>query len=153
MVRTTRTQSAAERKSLKGLLNHYLAGVSHMVMKPANAKQKQWMNDVAEWAHGGNMDLLYDVDTDCGFQLHHVLGRSAKHNKVNIGHWFIIPVPFLYHDINEKHNLNVSYFKHNFTDRFGMQRDLFNIMINDMKLSTYELPSTEVINSIMDTKA
>ena len=25
-------------------------------------------------------------------QIHHVAGRTAKHSKVDIGHWFILPV-------------------------------------------------------------
>ena len=47
-----------------------------MAMKQANAAQKQWMKDIAGWANN-NIDLLYDYDDPKGFQLHHVLGRSA----------------------------------------------------------------------------
>ena len=72
-------------------------------MKPANAKQKQWMKDVASWADGG-VNFLYGCDDPKGFELHHVLGRSAKHNKTAIGHWFIIPVPYTYHNIKEKND-------------------------------------------------
>ena len=79
-----------------------------MANKAANAKQKQWMSDIAEWASNGNIDLMYDIDCESSFQLHHVLGRSAKQNKIPIGHWFIIPVPYLYHYIKEKNDLNVS---------------------------------------------
>ena len=124
-----------------------------MATKPANTAQKQWMSDVAEWANNNNLDLLYDYDDPKGFQLHHVLGRSAKHNKVAIGHWFIIPVPFELHDIYGKHNCNVTHHKHRFTDEYGMQRLLFIDMVDDMRLEMYAMPPTEVLNSIMDTNA
>jgi len=123
-----------------------------MACKPANAAQKQWMSDIAEWADGG-VNFLYGLDDPKGFQLHHVLGRSAKHNKVAIGHWFIIPVPFTYHDINEKNDLNVSYFKHNFTDEFGKQTDLYDRMIIDMDNLGYTIPIMEINVAIMDTNA
>jgi len=96
---------------------------------------------------------LADWDFLRGFQLHHVLGRSAKHNKVAIGHEFIIPVPIQYHDINEKNDLNVSYFKHNFTERFGKQFELFVTMYQVMRVRGYAVPSKEILNAIMDTRA
>ena len=123
-----------------------------MASKPANSVQKKWMSDVASWACEG-ISYLYGCDDPKGFQLHHVLGRSAKHNKVLIGHWFIIPVPFTYHDIGEKNNLNVSYFKHNFTDEFGKQTKLFDVMVSDMILGGYDPPPLEAYQAIMDTNA
>lgn len=122
-------------------------------MKQANAAQKQWMKDISEWANNNNLDLLYDYDDPKGFQLHHVLGRSAKHNKVAIGHWFIIPVPFELHDVNSNNNYNVTHHKNRFTDKYGKQTFLFNDMVNDMRMDMYQLPPTEVLNAIMDTRA
>lgn len=124
-----------------------------MAMKQANAAQKQWMKDISEWANNNNLDLLYDYDDPKGFQLHHVLGRSAKHNKVAIGHWFIIPVPFELHDVNSNNNYNVTHHKNRFTDKYGKQTFLFNDMVNDMRMDMYQLPPTEVLNAIMDTRA
>tara|TARA_R110002020_G_scaffold467655_1_gene691393 strand:- start:28604 stop:28975 length:372 start_codon:yes stop_codon:yes gene_type:complete len=123
-----------------------------MANKPANAAQKKWMKDIAEWADGG-VNYLYSCDDPKGFQLHHVLGRSAKHNKIHVGHWFIIPVPFSYHDINEKNDLNVSYFKHNFTNEFGLQSVLFERMCNDMENLGYEIPPDDAYYAILDTRA
>lgn len=124
-----------------------------MANKPANAKQKQWMKDIAEWAGNDGMELLYAVDCPKGFQLHHVLGRSAKHNKVAIGHEFIIPVPFELHDVNESSPYNVTHFKHEFTRIFGDQRNLYDIMCTDMIMMNYEVPPFEVYQAIMDTRA
>ena len=129
---------------------------SKMATKPANKAQKQWMSDIADWASNNGMCLIYHGGwgKESSFQLHHVLGRSAKHNKVAIGHWFILPVPFDLHDVNSDHSMNVTHSKHNFTDAFGMQRELFDDMYKDMKNSYgYSLPPDDVYNAIMDTNA
>ena len=126
-----------------------------MTTKPANAKQKKWMTDIASFIEVNGLHVLYGAEylarTD--FQLHHVLGRSAKHNKVAIGHWFIIPVPFELHDINEKNDLNVTYFKHNFTNKFGLQSEIFSRMIGYMDKLPFETPGQEIYDAIMDTNA
>ena len=93
------------------------------------------------------------------FQLHHVLGRSAKHNKVAIGHWFIIPVPVELHDVGSNHPDNVTHFKKRFTERFGDQRGIVQILYscmdkwNDFEHNNYSIPPAEVYNAIMDTNA
>jgi len=124
-----------------------------MATKPANAKQKQWMSDMAKWAEY-HIDRLYGVNYFCTtIQLHHVLGRSAKHNKVAIGHWFILPVPFELHDVSSNHHFNVTHCKNNFTNQYGMQRDIFNKMYQSMKDQSYNVPSLDIYNAIMDTNA
>tara|TARA_R110000782_G_scaffold85221_1_gene165723 strand:- start:1694 stop:2068 length:375 start_codon:yes stop_codon:yes gene_type:complete len=124
-----------------------------MATKPANEAQKQWMSDIADWANNNNLGLLYDYDNGRGIQLHHVAGRSAKQNKVAIGHWFIIPVPFDLHDVGSSHMHNVTHHKHSFTDRFGSQRSLFSDMVDDMRMEMYVIPPTEVLDAIKDTSA
>jgi len=58
-------------------------------MKKANTVQKEWMTAIADFA-STDLAVLYGDEFDQSpFQLHHVLGRSAKHNKVAIGHEFI----------------------------------------------------------------
>ena len=122
-------------------------------MKQANAKQKQWMNDITEWAQD-NIQLVYGVNYfNANIQRHHVLGRSAKHNKVEIGHWFILPVPFELHDVSSNHPENVTHRKRNFVKRFGNQRDLFLMMVEDMRDCGYELPPADVCEAIRTTNA
>ncbi len=124
-----------------------------MANKPANAAQKKWMSDIADWA-GYHIDKLYGVQyLGKKFQLHHVLGRSAKQNKISVGHEFILPVPFELHDISSNHHFNVTHCKHNFTNQYGMQRDLFNKLYQSMKNQSYKVPSQEIYNAIMDTRA
>lgn len=121
-------------------------------MRQANAIQKQWMKDIAEWVEG-NHDVLYDDDFYSSFELHHVLGRSAKHNKVSIGHEFVIPVPTELHNVMSNHPDNVTHFKKNFVKRFGTQRSLFIVMVISMGELGYVVPSDDAINAIQDTGA
>ena len=122
-------------------------------MKQANAAQRKWMNDITEWA-SDNISLLYGLEwANKPIQRHHVLGRSAKHNKVAIGHWFILPIPWDLHDVMSNHHFNVTHRKKAFTTHFGMQRDLFLLMLESMRDQGYELPSAEVCEAIRKTSA
>ena len=122
-----------------------------MASKPANARQRQWMSDIAEWAED-NIGALYQGHVNAPFQLHHVVGRSAKHNKVAIGHEFIIPVPAELHDVSSNHPLNVTHHKKAFVKEFGAQCDLFRVMISAMGNEGYDVPSMEIYNAIMDAR-
>lgn len=124
-----------------------------MANKPANAAQKKWMSDIAEWAVE-NIAKLYGHEwSGTQFQLHHVYGRAAKHNKVAIGHWDILPVPFDLHDVSSNNNLNVTHNKKKFTATFGSQSYLFDVMVTDMQWLGYDLPPEEVLKSISETSA
>jgi len=48
------------------------------------AKQKNWREDVR--AQGCILRLEGPV------QIHHVVGRTARHIKIHVGHWFLLPV-------------------------------------------------------------
>jgi len=122
-------------------------------MKQANAKQKRFIANVSEWASNGGMFLLYGIEWCKPFHIHHVAGRSAKHNKIAIGHDFILPVPIELHEPNLNHEYHVSKCKHAFTNKFGKQAFLYNEMIKDMDRQGYELPNEEILNSIARTSA
>jgi len=124
-----------------------------MATKPANTVQKEWMTAIADWASTNIVDLYGPEFDRVEFQLHHVLGRSAKHNKVAIGHEFILPVPFVLHDVSSNHPNNVTHCKKAFIKRFGSQSSLFQIMISVMEYEGYTVPSREIYNAIMDTNA
>ncbi len=122
--------------------------------KQASTAQKKWMRDIADFIQAVGIDRFYGDEFRGGnFELHHVLGRSAKHNKVAIGHEFVIPVPFELHNVLSNHTDNVTHFKHNFTNRFKKQREIFNDLYIEMKNYGYQVPSEEVLNAIMDTNA
>jgi len=122
-----------------------------MAAKQANTAQRKWMDDITEWANE-NITLLFPREfCSTGFQRHHVTGRASRQNKVAIGHWFIIPVPWRLHDVNSNDQLNVTHRKKPFTSRFGMQREIFKTMYESMKEQGYTMPSDEVFNAIMST--
>ena len=125
-----------------------------MATKPANTEQKKWMRDMSDFIQAVGIDKFYGDEFRGGnFELHHVLGRSAKHNKVSIGHEFIIPVPFDLHNVLSNHSDNVTHFKHNFTKRFKMQREIFHDIYVEMKNYKYQVPDELVLNEIMNTNA
>lgn len=124
-----------------------------MPSKPANSAQKQWMKDITEWSID-NLHLLYGEEYSFSpIQRHHVLGRSAKQNKVQIGHWFIIPVPYELHDPNEQHEFHVGHCKKAFVKRFGEQRNLFDTMYQSMKENGFAVPDSYSYDAIMSSSA
>ena len=131
-----------------------IAGLERLVMnKPANTAQKKWMDDITSWSIC-NLSMLYGDEYDGAvIQRHHVLGRTAKQNKVHIGHWFILPVPYELHDPNESHEFHVGHCKKAFVRQFGTQRGLFNTMYRSMKEEGYNLPDINAYNAIMETRA
>lgn len=123
-------------------------------MKQANARQKKWMADIAEFVNENGLGVLYPgYSDDVNFELHHVLGRSAKHNKTQIGHEFIIPVPFELHNVMSNHPLNVTHHKKKFVAEYGMQCDLFNKLCTMMDDEGYMTPDLEICVTIMETGA
>ncbi len=127
-----------------------------MAMKQANAAQKQWLSDISSACEQGIIGGLYGEDYDnCQrWHLHHVKGRSFKHNKVAIGHWLVIPVPFELHDVSSNHPLNVTHHKHAFTEEFGLQTDIAIELIGYMSAMGFcKLPPDEVIEAIGDLNA
>tara|TARA_R110000772_G_scaffold31913_5_gene78499 strand:+ start:631 stop:1005 length:375 start_codon:yes stop_codon:yes gene_type:complete len=124
-----------------------------MATKPANAAQKKWMSIISEWAIENIGELYGDEWSGTQFQLHHVMGRSAKQDKVEIGHWFILPVPFALHDVSSNHLLNVTHHKKSFVRKFGNQSEIFNQMLHSMWDEGLETPSFDINNAIGSTGA
>lgn len=119
----------------------------------AKTAQKKWLETITEWYHdtgyvNGSLNGCYRV------QRHHVVGRKGKHNKVAIGQWFVLPLPFYYHDVSESNNeFNVTHYRNSFTSEFGLQSELFIYMIKSMREQDIELPfGIDVINAIGDTR-
>lgn len=77
-------------------------------------------------------------------QLHHVVGRSYVQNKVHVGHYFVNPLHFSLHDISSNSMLNVTYYRKNFTQRYGLQKDLYLNRVVQYELSVPE----EVLEAI-----
>lgn len=125
-----------------------------MANRNQNKEERIWVENVADYANEHELNNFYPSNfLNKGFQIHHVLGRSAKHNKVHIGYWFILPVPYGLHDVSSNHKLNVTHHKHAFTDRFGFQRDIFKTMVLLMHTLGYPIPPYDVLQSIASTRA
>ena len=124
-------------------------------MKNANAKQSKLLDDMTELVNEIGFGFLYGQEYQGynAIQRHHVLGRSAKHNKVPIGHWFVIPVPFELHDVLSNHPLNVTHRKKAFTKKFGMQRDIYAKLIEAMVENCYAVPDEYILEAIQLTSA
>ena len=123
--------------------------------KSANSKQKQWLFDITEYIQdNGFYDLYGERELGClDFDRHHVLGKTAKQDKIPIGYWFIIPVPRFLHDVHSNHTDNVTHFKHRFTNRFGYQRQIFERLCFMMKEQGYEIPPKDVCDAIKRTRS
>ena len=95
-----------------------------------NAAQKRWRESVREL--GCLMGAPGPVE------IHHVVGRTAKHNKIAIGHWWILPVS------NEGHRMVEALSKHE-------QKELFHTMCLAYFACYLSLPvPDDVMAAIMD---
>lgn len=112
------------------------------------------MADIASFIDDVGIGALYG-DYSGAYQLHHVKGRAFKHNKVAIGHEFVIPVPFELHDVHSNHPLNVTHFKKKFVAELGKQSEIFCRMLKLMTAHGYDtsIITTEIYATIMDTGA
>ena len=86
-------------------------------------------------------------------QFHHVAGRTYKHNKVLIGPYFILPIPWELHDVHSNSDVNVSHWPRKFTSKYGSQRDLWEDMVTAIVNDAFKLPfPDDVWDTIMDTR-
>jgi len=88
-------------------------------------------------------------------QVHHIVGRKGKHNKILIGPYFIIPIHEDYHMITGAHPNAWHKNKKGFIEEFGLARDLFRGVIaslEDSGVSTSDFVSDECIEAIMDCR-
>ncbi len=105
--------------------------------------QKEWREEVRE------LGCIISGEKG-GIEIHHVLGATAKHNKVPIGHEFILPLTPWYHRLNPV--LNVTDNKHLFELNFDTQVGLFDKLM-ELYVFHYEKPvplAPEVIDAIRD---
>lgn len=127
-----------------------------MASKPANQRQKDFMKDMTSFINEVGLGYLYKgYGCSTYMQRHHVVGRSAKHNKITIGHDFVIPIPVELHEPNYEHRYHVGKCKKEFIKEFGRQSHIFENLIYGMATNGYgnNIAETEIINAIMDTNA
>src|SRR3990167_9121719 len=113
-------------------------------MKQPNAAQRRFLKDICSFIANRGLGYLYPEFQNHALQIHHTVGRSAKHNKVSISHWFILPVPVELHDVASNHPLNVTHYKHRFTETFGAQTWLYRRLVEGMRSMGLSVPPDDV---------
>ena len=89
-----------------------------MKVDQPNAEQKKWREQVR--------DLGCVVCGSENPEIHHVVGRTSKHNKVHIGHWFILPLNHFNHKYLDQGSSGLEILK-------SEARQMYNVdNINDM---------------------
>lgn len=125
-----------------------------MANRNPNKREKDWLKAITEYINEFGLGVLYsDYKDRVDMQRHHVLGKSAKHNKVHIGYWFVNPIPFELHDVKSNHPLNITHHKNKFKEKYGAESDIFQDLVRGMSFAGYDnyLPPDEVLRAIMDT--
>lgn len=118
-------------------------------VKP-NKAQQEWMERITQFAQEHYCFPNRVIDYD--FQRHHVVGRTYVQNKVPIGHWFILPIAFDYHDPHGKSVFNVTHFRKRYTIEFGSQVSQFIEMCEIIKAEDGSLPFSDLeLNAIKST--
>ena len=77
-------------------------------------------------------------------QIHHVKGRTFKHNKILIGPWYILPLHYDLHNGSHPNAYHNS--KHGFIAAYGHPRYLFKQVLDKID---YNLDQ-DIISAIMD---
>lgn len=107
--------------------------------------QKDWLSTLADYGCVVSRERQ-------PIQLHHVMGRTYKHNKVLIGPWYVLPLAFRYHDVSSDNPFNVTHYRKKFAIEKGYQRDLFRKMCLDMIELGVTIPfDQDVMDAIMDS--
>lgn len=125
-----------------------------MANRNSTVQERQFLKDMTDYINEVGLGTLYHgYEGRTDMQRHHVLGKSARHNKKHIGYWFVNPVPFELHDPNMKHKFHVGNCKKAFVREFGRQCDIHNALVKGMSEYGYPVPPVDVHEAIMDTRA
>jgi hypothetical protein len=92
-----------------------------------SATQKRWLDAVASLSPG--------------MQIHHPVGITAKHNKVHIGHWWLVPV-----DEQSHRDIHAGVFG---KDRKVLEKRIFEANLEALEGSP-DYPPQDAIDAIRD---
>lgn len=108
--------------------------------------KQDWIETVVNWANSGGLNVL---GLPCEqYHIHHPAGRTAKHNKKLIGPWWILPIPIRLHDVHSNDPHNVTHHKKAFETCYGSEKQLFKVMVQDMKSRGVQVPPASVQKAI-----
>jgi hypothetical protein len=86
---------------------------------------------------------------DSHVQVHHVEGACAKHGKVWIGQWYVLPLHWQFHDPGSNHKYHVGHSRKAFEDKYGHQAELFVRMCQALNQAGFQIPPPLVTHSIV----
>jgi hypothetical protein len=119
--------------------------------KTTGVHKKLSQAGIAAWL-GKVADYGCVVSGESSVEVHHVYGRTYKHNKILIGHLYVLPLAVRYHNVYSNHFANVTHWPKRFGIEFGYQRDLFRKMCLSMIEDGIEVPiSPEEMDAILDS--
>ena len=101
-----------------------------------NAAQKRWLEAVAG---------LGSIISGGPAEIHHCVGVTGKHNKVAIGHEWIIPLTPSEHLAIHRSTLRIT----EWTDRKSFEKEAFTWVCTDLR-GHKDMPAVEVIEAIAD---
>lgn len=103
------------------------------------AAQKRWQESLR------NYGCLVSRSPYC--EIHHIVGASAKRQKIWVGQWSVLPLHYRYHRDPEC-KVNVTEHKRMFEALFGNQWDILVKVINKFQRQGRPIPPEEVILAI-----
>lgn len=114
---------------------------------------KQWIENVVEFG-----PMIHDGAPRYPPQVHHVVGRKCRQRIVRsgpaylIGPWFILYLPWRFHDVHSNDEFNVTHFHKKFTKTYGMQTELFAARVELIQNAGLEIPDNSILEAIAETR-
>lgn len=110
-----------------------------MISKGARitAEQKRWESTVREF---GCVLMGNDQGEYGAIQIHHVVGLTAKQDKVLIGPWYILSLHWRLHDPRSSFTTNITNRRKDFLAEYGSEKELFLKMLSDMQEQGIAIP-------------
>lgn len=114
---------------------------------------KKWIEQVVEFG-----PMVHDGAPRYAPQVHHVVGRKGRQRIVRsgpsylIGPWFLLYLPWRFHDVHSGDPLNVTHWHKRFTESFGMQCDLFAARVELIQNAGLEIPDNSILEAIAETR-
>jgi len=106
--------------------------------KQRTAKQDEWLKRVA--------DIRSLVSCQPG-QIHHCAGTTARHNRIDIGHWWILALTKPEHDRLHRNELNI---EHGFRTRKEFEKVFFTRTVHVAQDKGWDVPPDDVLAAIED---
>lgn len=134
-------------KAFKGKSDATKRALKRKPSQPTVSQEQQWLERITQYAR--HYGAFPQSEGRGAFDRHHVKGRTYKHNKVDIGRWYVIPVLKEFHDTLSTNKLNVTHFRKAYEEAFNSQLVQFLTMCEVIRIEDGYLPvPAEVMEAI-----